>query len=145
MLHSLQTAVGRLEDILQSARQSDVSGKDVPGKMFLPAVAAYKQLYDDLAVKNTQEFDSKVSSTEDDDVRNVLSKLDALELEWNELLKTVDPEVKTNETLCVAEGDTIVTPVKLESARTGSQTNLESLLSSSDDSYLHLILLRYLS
>jgi len=78
-------------------------------------------------------------------VRNVLSKLDALELEWNELLKTVDPEVKTNETLCVAEGDTIVTPVKLESARTGSQTNLESLLSSSDDSYLHLILLRYLS
>ena len=50
-------------------------------------------------------------------VRNVLSKLDALELEWNELLKTVDPEVKTNETLCVAEGDTIATPVKLESAR----------------------------
>ena len=50
-------------------------------------------------------------------VRNVLSKLDALELEWNELLKTVDPEVKTNETLCVAEGDTIATPIKLESAR----------------------------
>ena len=75
MLHSLQTAVGRLEDLLQSARQSDVTGEEVPGKMFLPAVAAYKQLYDDLAVKNTKEFDSKVSSTEDDDGNNKKSYL----------------------------------------------------------------------
>ena len=70
MMLTLQTAVERLEDILESARNTHITWEDVPGQMFIPGVGVYKDFYDDLAVKNTQEFDSKVSSTEDDDGNN---------------------------------------------------------------------------
>ena len=67
MLHILQTGVDKLEDLLDTAKTTAVAGEDVPGKMFLPAVAVYKQLYEDLAVKTTEEYDAKLSSTADEE------------------------------------------------------------------------------
>jgi len=145
MLHILQTGVDKLEDLLDTAKTTAVAGEDVPGKMFLPAVAVYKQLYEDLAVKTTEEYDAKLSSTADEEVQRVLSKLESVEADWNKFLTTVDPEVKESDRKCVTEGEVIATPVQLVNARSGNQTDLESLLSSSDSSYLHLVLLRYLS
>jgi len=145
MLPILQTALDKLEDLLDTAKTTAVAGEDVPGKMFLPAVAVYKQLYEDLGVKTTEEYDDKLSTADGDDVQRVLSKLESLEVEWNKFLTTVDPEVREDERRSVVEGDIIATPVKLENARSGNQTDLDSLLSSSDSSYLHLVLLRYLS
>jgi len=145
MLPILQTAVDKLEDLLDTAKTTAVTGEDVPGKMFLPAVAVYKQLYEDLAVKTTEEYDAKLSSIADNEVQRVLSKLESVEVQWNKFLTTVDPEVKENDRKCVTEGDIIATPIQLVNARSGNQTDLVSLLSSSDSSYLHLVLLRYLS
>ena len=66
MVLSLQTALDKLEDILESAKNNSVTRDDVPGKMFIPGVGVYKDLYDDLGVKTTEEFIAKVSSTADD-------------------------------------------------------------------------------
>jgi len=145
MVLSLQTAVERLEDILESARNNHVTWEDVPGKMFIPGVGVYKDLYDDLAVKTTEEFVVKVSSTADDNVQRLLSKLETLEHDWKKFITTLDIEVKETEKISIAEGDFIDTSVKLVNARTGDHTDLGSLLSSSGSPLLHLVLLRYLS
>merc|ERR1712029_381163 len=94
--------------------------------MFLPAVAVYKQLYEDLGVKTTEEYDAKLSAADGDDVQRVLSKLESLEVEWNKFLTTLDPEVKEGERRSVVEGDIIATPVKLENARSGNQKDVGS-------------------
>ena len=67
MLPILQTALDKLEDLLDTAKNTAVAGEDVPGKMFLPAVAVYKQLYEDLGVKTTEEYDAKLSTADGDD------------------------------------------------------------------------------
>ena len=70
LVHNLQTAFVKLKSVLDSARNSQISGEDVPGQMFLPAVDIFKELYDNLAVKTTEEFDTIVSSVDDYDGKN---------------------------------------------------------------------------
>lgn len=145
MLPNLDEACGKLEDLLKTAKDKPINGGDVPGNMFLPAVAVYKDLFDHMAVKTTEAFDKKLKSTTDIDAQKAITKLRALEVEWNQFLTTVNPETAESERNVVAEGEIISGPINLVNARTCVETDLQTLLSSSDSSYLHLILLRYLS
>ena len=67
MLPSLGSAYGALEDLLQAAKDKPLKGGDVPGNMFLPAVAVYKELYEKMSVKTTQAFEKKMKNTDDVD------------------------------------------------------------------------------
>eukprot|EP00092_Neocalanus_flemingeri_P041470 GFUD01045156.1.p1 GENE.GFUD01045156.1~~GFUD01045156.1.p1 ORF type:complete len:151 (-),score=51.77 GFUD01045156.1:604-1056(-) len=142
---SLVSAYDTLEDLLQAAKDKPIARGDVPGTMFLPAVAVYKELYENMSVKTTEAFEDKVNNTSNAEVQKILSKLRELEADWNLLLTTVDPEVAESDKKIVSEGEAVPAPVNLVNARTGTETDLHSLLSSSSASYLHLILLRYLS
>jgi len=145
MLPILGSAYGALEDLLQAAKDEPLKGVDVPGKMFLPAVAVYKELYEKMSVKTTEAFEKKMQSTDDVEVEKLLTKLKALEADWNLFLTTVDPEVAESERKMLAEGESVPGTVNLVNARSGAQADLQSLISSSASSYLHLVLLRYLS
>jgi len=145
LLPSLVSAYDRLDDLLQAAKDKPITGGDVPGTMFLPAVAVYKELYQKMSVKTTEAFEEKIKTTTNNEVQKILSKLKALEFDWNMLLTTVDPEFAESDKKIVKEGEVVPSPVNLVNARTGTQTDLQTLLSSSSSSYLHLILLRYLS
>ena len=65
MLPSLGSAYGALEDLLQAAKDKPFKGGDVPGNMFLPAVAVYKELYEKMSVKTSEAFEKKMKSTDD--------------------------------------------------------------------------------
>ena len=130
LFHNLHTAFVKLKSVLDSARNSKISGEDVPGKMFLPAVDIFKELYDNLAVKTTEEFDAVVSSVDDYDgincifytnlsliffiVQRVFTNLKDLELDWYKFLTTFDPEANEIE---IAEGDIITDSINLVDAR----------------------------
>lgn len=71
MLPNLDAACEKLEDLLKTAKDKPITGGDVPGNMFLPAVAVYKDLFDNMAVKTNEAFDKKLKSTTDiDGMRN---------------------------------------------------------------------------
>ena len=71
MLPNLDAACGKLEDLLKTAKDKPITGGDVPGNMFLPAVAVYKDLFDNMDVKTTEAFDKKLKSATDiDGMRN---------------------------------------------------------------------------
>jgi len=140
---ALSSALDDLQDLLKDAKDKPITGGDVPGTMFLPAVALYKELFDKMGVKSTEQFEDILNSTNSDEVKNLRNKLKSLEDDWNNLLTTVDPTEGGE--LVLVEGDPVPGPVRLLSARTGVETDLHSLLSSSPSSYLHLVLLRYLS
>ena len=71
MLPNLDAACEKLEDLLKTAKDKPITGGDVPGNMFLPAVAVYKDLFDNMAVKTNEAFNKKLKSTTDiDGMRN---------------------------------------------------------------------------
>jgi len=117
MLPNLDEACGKLEDLLKTAKDKPITGGDVPGNMFLPAVAVYKDLFDHMAVKTTEAFDKKLKSTTDIDAQKAITKLRALEVEWNQFLTTVNPETAESERNVVAEGEIISGPINLVNAR----------------------------
>ena len=63
LLPSLVSAYDRLDDLLQAAKDKPITGGDVPGTMFLPAVAVYKELYQKMSVKTTEAFEEKIKTT----------------------------------------------------------------------------------
>ena len=65
MLLSLGSAYGTLEDLLKDAKDKPFKGGDVPGNMFLPAVAVYKELYEKMSVKTTVAFEKKMKNPDD--------------------------------------------------------------------------------
>ena len=67
MLSALESAYGKLEDLLQAAKDKPVTGSDVPGDMFLPAVGVYKELFEKMSVKTTKDFEKKIYRTDDVD------------------------------------------------------------------------------
>ena len=73
MLPSLGSAYGALVDLLQAAKEKPFKGGDVPGNMFLPAVAVYKELYGKMSVKTSEAFEKKMKST--DDVEGIQFKI----------------------------------------------------------------------
>ena len=56
MLPSVGSAYETLEDLLRVAKDKPINGGDVPGNMFLPAVAVYKELYEKMSVKKLKSF-----------------------------------------------------------------------------------------
>ena len=65
MLPSLGSAYWALEDLLQDAKDNPINAGEVPGNMFLPAVAVYKELYENISVKTSEAFEKKMKSTDD--------------------------------------------------------------------------------
>jgi len=145
MLSALRAALADLKEILKSARENAIDGKDVPGKMFLPAVEIYKKLYDDLHVKTTEEYKEKIFQVNDEEVKVTIQQLESLEKEWNGVLATLDPEIECNASKTLTEGGFLTEPVKLQNVSTGENTDIKSVLSTSSATYIHFILLRYLS
>jgi len=117
MLSALQAALADLKEILKSARENAIDGKDVPGKMFLPAVEIYKKLYDDLHVKTTEEYKEKIFQVNDEEVKVTIQQLESLEKEWNGVLATLDPEIECKASKTLTEGGFLTEPVKLQNVR----------------------------
>merc|ERR1719184_96582 len=98
--------------------------------MFRPAVALYMHLYQQLGINTTQAFEKRLNSITNVEVQDVISKLKILELEWDKFLSSVNPEWDVDVMEVITEGATISTSVELVNARTGTKTDLQSLISS---------------
>jgi len=78
MLSALQAALADLKEILES-RENAIDRKDVPGKMFLPAVEVYKKLFNELHVKTTEEYKEKIFQVNDEEVKLAIQQFESLE------------------------------------------------------------------
>jgi len=145
MLPGLVTACEKLENIIEEAKAKVVTADDVPENMFRPAIAVYKDLYETMDVKTTEAYEKKLMSCYETDVQDIISKLRSLEVEWDDIVRSLDPEEEENETKILYEGDRLAGSVELINTKSEAKTDLDSLISSSDSTYLHLVLLRYLS
>jgi len=140
---AIEAAVASLENLLEDAKLQNVSAPEVPGKMFLPAVAVYKEMFEILDVDTVEEFEEKIET--DQKAEECNKKLKFLEEKWNKYLDTVDIAAKESVVANIMEESIVDQPVNLVSVGSGTSTNLESLMQSSSSDYLHLVLLRYLS
>jgi len=74
----------------------------------------------------------------------LFSNLKALK-SWNRFLATLDPEIECEASKTLTTGGFLTEPVKLQNVSTGDITDIKSVLSTSSATYVHFILLRYLS
>jgi len=120
MYSCLVAACGHLEEILQAAKDKDkkkpLTADDVPNNMFHPAIAVYKDLYENMSVTTTEAFEEELNCKNDVDVQKAISKLRDLEAEWNKFLTSLDPEAAENEKKDIFEGEIIPGPVNLLNA-----------------------------
>jgi len=117
MLSALQAALADLKEILESARENAIDRKDVPGKMFLPAVEVYKKLFNELHVKTTEEYKEKIFQVNDEEVKVAIQQFESLEKEWNGVLATLDPEIECKASKTLTTGGFLTEPVKLQNVR----------------------------
>jgi len=117
MLSALQAALADLKEILESARENAIDRKDVPGKMFLPAVEVYKKLFNELHVKTTEEYKEKIFQVNDEEVKVAIQQFESLEKEWNSFLATLDPEIECEASKTLTTGGFLTEPVKLQNVR----------------------------
>ena len=59
---AIEAAVASLENLLEDAKLQNVSAPEVPGKMFLPAVAVYKKMFEILDIDTVEEFEEKIET-----------------------------------------------------------------------------------
>merc|ERR1712002_615271 len=128
MLSALQAALADLKEILESARENAIDRKDVPGKMFLPAVEVYKKLFNELHVKTTEEYKEKIFQVNDEEVKVAIQQFENLEKEWNGVLATLDPEIECEASKTLTTGGFLTEPVKLQNVSTGDITDIKSVL-----------------
>merc|ERR1711970_952266 len=126
MLTSLVTACENFENIIGESKEKVVTADDVPENMFRPAIADYKDLYETMDVKTTEAYEKKLLSCYETDVQDIISKLRSLEVEWDTIVRSLDPEEEENETKILSEGDRLAGSVELINAKSGATTDLDS-------------------
>ena len=77
-------------------------------------------------------------------MQDSFEELLSLESSWNTFLSIVDAELQGPAgTAGVSAGQSVEAAMQLTNARTGEDTSLSSLLSTSGTDYVHLVLLRH--